>query len=315
MTARSTLLLIVPTKRVDMWTEPLAQMAPELIVKVHGQDEYDPNSIDYALSFRPPPGLLATFPNLRVVFSLGAGIESFLADPAYPRAVPLTRFVDHTLSRDMAHYCVMHTLIHYRRQRYFDTLQKERKWRQSVPRRRPEETRVGILGLGEIGTMIAERLRDLDFAMAGWSRSAKTVHGVESFAGSDRLKPFLARSDIVICVLPLTPDTRHILNKDTFAMLPQDAFVINVARGGHLKEDDLIAAIDSGHLSGAALDVFETEPLPDTSPIWNHPKISVTPHVAAISDPRAMAKVAADGIAAFESGRPLENVVDFNRGY
>jgi glyoxylate/hydroxypyruvate reductase len=317
MTARSTLLLLVPTatRRVDMWTVPLAQMAPDLIVKVHGTDQYDPKSIDYALSFRPPPGLLATFPNLRVVFSLGAGVESFLNDPAYPRNVPLTRFVDHTLSRDMAQYCVMHTLIHYRRQRYFDVLQQEHKWRQSVPKQRPEETRVGILGLGEIGTMIAERIRDLDFAMAGWSRKKKDVKGVESFAGSDQLKPFLARSDILICVLPLTPDTRHILNKDTFAMLPKNAFVINVARGGHLKEDDLIAAIDSGHLSGAALDVFETEPLPEDSPIWSHPKITMTPHVAAISDPRAMAKVAVDGIKAFESGRPLENVVDFKRGY
>jgi glyoxylate/hydroxypyruvate reductase A len=315
MTARSTLLLIVPTRRVDVWTVPLAQMAPDLTVKVHGQDQYDPKSIDYALSFRPPPGLLATFPNLRVVFSLGAGIESFLADPDYPRAVPLTRFVDHGLSRDMAHYCVMHTLIHYRRHPYFETLQQERKWRQSVPPRRPEDTRIGILGLGEIGTLIAERLRDLDFAVAGWSRTAKNVRGVESFAGHDRLKPFLARSDIVICVLPLTPDTHHILNKNTFAMLPKDAFVINVARGGHIKEVDLLAAIDSGHLSGAALDVFETEPLPDDSPIWRHPKITMTPHVAAISDPRAMAKVAVEGIAAFESGRPLENVVDFERGY
>jgi glyoxylate/hydroxypyruvate reductase A len=315
MTARSTLLLIVPTRRVDVWTTPLAEMAPDLIVKVHGQDDYDPKTIDYALSFRPPPGLLATFPNLRVVFSLGAGIESFLADPAYPRAVPLTRFVDHGLSRDMAHYCVMHVLIHYRRHRYFEALQREHRWRQSVAPERPEDTRIGILGLGEIGTMIAERLRDLDFAIAGWSRSAKNVRGVKSFAGADQLQPFLARSDILICVLPLTPDTRHILNKDTFAMLPKNAFVINIARGGHLKEDDLLAAIDSGHLSGAALDVFETEPLPENSPIWDHPKITMTPHVAAISDPRAMAKVAVDGIAAFESGRPLENVVDFARGY
>jgi glyoxylate/hydroxypyruvate reductase A len=315
MTVRSTLLLIVPVQWAAMWTVPLAEMAPNLIVKVHGQDDYDPNTIDYALGFRPPLGLLATFPNLRVVFSLGAGIESFLNDPAYPRAVPLTRFVNHGLSRDMAHYSVLHVLMHYRRQRDFDALQKEHKWRQSVPHKRPEETRIGILGMGEIGTVIAERLRDLDFAMAGWSRGKKDVRGVESFAGLDALKPFLARSDILICVLPLTPDTRHILNKETFALLPKDAYVINIARGGHLKEDDLIAAIDSGHLSGAALDVFETEPLPEDSPIWNHPKITLSPHVAAISDPRAMAKVAVDGIAAFESGKPLANVVDFARGY
>lgn len=318
MTARSTLLLIVPAnnnKHITMWTEPLAQMAPDLIVKVHGQDEYDPASIDYALTFRPPPGLLATFPNLRVVFSLGAGVEAFLNDPDYPRHVPLTRFVDHTLSRDMTHYSVLHVLMHYRRQRHFDALQREHKWRQNYMTGAPEDVRIGILGLGEIGTMIAERLRDLDFTVAGWSRTKKDVRGVESFAGQDQLQRFLARSDIVICVLPLTPDTRHILNATTFAMLPKGAYVINIARGGHLKESDLIAAIDSGHLSGAALDVFETEPLPENSPIWGHPKIAVTPHIAAISDPRAMAKVAVDGIADYENGRPLQNVVDFKRGY
>ena len=318
MTARSTLLLIVPAnnnKHIDMWTAPLAEMAPDLIVKVHGRDEYDPAGIDYALTFRPPPGLLATFPNLRVVFSLGAGVEAFLADPDYPRHVPLTRFVDHTLSRDMAHYSVLHVLIHYRRQRHFDALQREHKWRQNYMTRPPQDVRIGVLGLGEIGTVIAERLRDLDFTMAGWSRTRKDVRGVESFAGRDQLQAFLARSDILICVLPLTPETRHILNKDTFAMLPKDAYVINIARGSHLNEADLIAALDSGHLSGAALDVFETEPLPPDSPLWDHPKITLSPHIAAISDPHAMAKVAVDGIADYEAGRPLKNVVDFAKGY
>ncbi|HEY5338941.1 MAG TPA: glyoxylate/hydroxypyruvate reductase A, partial [Rhizomicrobium sp.] len=264
MTARSTLLLVVPVTWAALWTTPLAEAAPDLIVKVHGKDEYDPASVDYALGFRPEPGLLKTFPNLKVVFSLGAGVDGFLIDKEYPRAVPLVRFVDHQLSREMAQYCVMHTLIHHRQQRLFDSYQREAKWRQSVPPRRTEDTRIGILGLGEIGTMAAERLREHDFKMAGWSRTKKAVAGVENFAGMDQLKPFMARSDILICLLPLTPDTRHILNKDTFARLPKDAFVINVARGGHLVESDLIAAINSGHLSGATLDVFETEPLPDS---------------------------------------------------
>jgi glyoxylate/hydroxypyruvate reductase A len=290
-------------------------MAPYLIVKVHGRDEYDPAAVDYALGFRPDPGFLKTLPNLKAVFSLGAGVDGFLNDPEYPKHVPLVRFVDHTLSREMAQYCVMHALIHHRQQRMFDAFQRESKWRQSIPPRRTEDTRIGILGLGEIGTLVAERLREHDFQMAGWSRTRKSIDGVQSFAGTEELKTFLARSDILICVLPLTPDTRHILNKTTFAQLPGAAFVINVARGGHLVESDLIAAIDSGHLSGATLDVFEAEPLPETSPLWKHPKITVTPHVAAISDPRVMAKVAVDGIARHRSGKPLENVVDFERGY
>lgn len=315
MTARSTLLLAVPVSWAGLWTAPLAEMAPDLDVFVHGRDEYDPKAIDYALGFRPEPGLLGSLPNLKVVFSLGAGVDGFLSDPNYPKHIPLVRFVDHQLSREMAQYCVMHTLIHHRQQRLFDQFQREKKWRQAVPPRQTEDTRIGILGIGEIGTMVAERLRDHDFRVAGWSRARKHIAGVESFAGQAELEAFLNRSDILICLLPLTADTRHILNMATFRQLPKDAFVINVARGGHLKEDDLIAAIDSGHLSGATLDVFETEPLPASSPLWSHPKITVTPHVAAISDPRVMVRNAVEGIVRHKAEKPLENVVDLARGY
>jgi glyoxylate/hydroxypyruvate reductase A len=169
--------------------------------------------------------------------------------------------------------------------------------------------------LGEIGTLAGERLRDLDFPVAGWSRTKKSVPGIKSFAGDGELEAFLGQSDILVCLLPLTPTTRHILNKKTFAQLPQGAFVINAARGGHLVEDDLIAAIDSGHLAGATLDVFETEPLPATSPIWTHPKITVTPHVAAMTDPRVASRYFADAIAGHMKGAKLDNLVDFERGY
>lgn len=315
MTARSTLLLAVPVSWAALWTGPLAEQAPDLDVAVHGRDSYDPKSVDYVLGFRPEPGLMGSLPNLKVVFSLGAGVDGFLIDPNYPRHVPLVRFVDRQLSREMAQYCVMHALIHHRQQRLFDRYQREKKWRQAVPPRRTEDTRIGILGIGEIGTMVAERLREHDFQIAGWSRSRKTIPGVESFAAHAELEKFLNRSDILIALLPLTPDTRNILNAKSFAQLPQDAFVINVARGGHLVENDLIAAIDSGHLSGAALDVFQTEPLPETSPLWSHPKITVTPHVAAISDPRVMVRNAVDGIARHKKGLALENLVDVARGY
>lgn len=309
------LLLAVPVAWSPLWTIPIAEIAPDLRVAVHGRDEYALADVDYVLSFRPEPGLLKTLPKLKFVFSIGAGVDGFFADPEYPRAVPLIRFVDHTLSREMAQYVVMHTLIHHRQQRMFDAWQKEKKWRQTIPPRRTEDARVGILGLGEIGTLAAEHLRDLDFKIAGWSRTRKTVRGVESFAGNDELNAFLNRSDILICLLPLTPDTRGILNAKTFAALPRDAFVMNVARGGHLIESDLIAAIDSGHLSGATLDVFQAEPLPETSPLWSHPKVTVTPHVAAISDPRIAAGQVIDAITRDKAGKPLENLVDMERGY
>jgi glyoxylate/hydroxypyruvate reductase len=315
MSEQPTLLLAVPVSWAQIWKGALSAIAPDLRVVVHGQDDYRASDVDYALSFRPQPGLLKTLPNLKFAFSVGAGVDGFFADAEYPRHVPLIRFVDHTLSREMAQYVVMHTLIHHRQQRLFDAWQKEKKWRQTIPPRRTEDTRIGILGLGEIGTMAAERLRDLDFRMAGWSRTRKEVRGVKSFAGDAELNAFLGQSDILICLLPLTPDTRHILNAKTFAALPRGTFVMNVARGGHLVEVDLIPALDSGHLSGATLDVFETEPLPETSPLWLHPKVTVTPHVAAISDPRIAAQQIVDAIARDRAGKPLENLVDFERGY
>jgi glyoxylate/hydroxypyruvate reductase A len=316
MTARDhTLLLAVPLNYAGLWTVPLAKLAPDMKSPVHGRDKYAPEDIDYALSFRPDPGLLKSLPNLRVVFSLGAGVDGFLTDPTYPRNIPLVRFVDHGLSREMTQYVVMHTLMFHRQQRFFDQAQIERKWRQTFPPRRTEDTRVGILGLGEIGTMAGTHLRDLDFQVAGWSRTRKSVAGIESFAGADELDAFLARSDVLVCVLPLTPDTRNILNRDFFAKLPAGAFVINVARGGHLVEDDLIAAIDSGHIAGAALDVFQTEPLPESSPLWSHPKITATPHVAGMSDPWAATRWVLDGMARHARGEKLANIVDMNLGY
>ncbi|HKD20907.1 MAG TPA: glyoxylate/hydroxypyruvate reductase A, partial [Rhizomicrobium sp.] len=309
MRRMTTLLAVVPPFIAKLWTEPLTTHAPWLKVIIHGQDEYAPENVDYALGFRPPPGLFKTLPKVKAIFSLGAGVDGFLADPEFPKQIPLVRFVDHTMSREMTHYVVLQTLLFHRTQRLLDAAQKEKQWRQAFLPRRTEETRVGILGLGEIGTMAGERLRDLDFPVAGWSRTKKSVPGIESFAGEAELPRFLARSDILICLLPLTPATHHILNAKTFAQLPQGAFVINAARGGHLVEADLVAALNSGHLAGAALDVFETEPLPQSSPIWSHPKITMTPHVAAMTDPKVAARSVADSIARHMRGETLDNLV------
>jgi glyoxylate/hydroxypyruvate reductase A len=293
-TSAKTLLLVVPVNWAPLWLRPLAEIAPALRVLVHGRDELSVEDVDYVLTFRPPHGFLKTLPNLKAVFSLGAGVDGILSDPDYPKHIPLIRFVDHTLSREMAQYCVLHVLMHYRMQRVFDRAQAEHKWRQALLPKRAAET---------------------DFDVAGWSRTRKHAPSIKSYAGESELSAFLGRSDILICLLPLTPDTRGVLNAKLFAQLPQDAYVINVARGGHLVEQDLIDAIDSGHLSGATLDVFNTEPLPEDSPLWSHPKITVTPHIAAISEPRVAAQYVADGIARFERGERLENIVDLERGY
>jgi glyoxylate/hydroxypyruvate reductase A len=298
-----------------LWEGQIQAADPSLVIKVHGRDEYAPDDVDYALSFRPPPGLFKSLPNLKAVFSLGAGVDGFLLDTDYPRHVPLVRFVNRWLTLEMAQYTVLHTLMHHRQQRMFDAFQKARQWRQGIPQRKTADTRVGILGLGEIGQMAGERLRDLGFPVAGWSRMKKNVEGIESFAGDADLKPFLARTDILTCLLPLTPATRGILNTDAFEAMPVGAAVINAARGGHLVERDLIAALDSNHLSGATLDVFETEPLPEDNPLWTHPKVTVTPHVAGLTDPREAARFVIDGMGKVERGEKLSDVVDFERGY
>ncbi|HJW42131.1 MAG TPA: glyoxylate/hydroxypyruvate reductase A [Rhizomicrobium sp.] len=307
------ILLLVPPGWGGVWQQPLA--VGGMTVFTHGADAYDPAEISYAVSFRPPPGLLKTLPNLKAVFSLGAGVDGFLIDPDFPKYVPLIRFVDESLSGEMAQFAVLHVLMQHRTVSFFTAAQAEGKWRQRMLPRATRDTRVGILGIGEIGTICAEKLRDLGFAVSGWSRTRKTVDGVKSFSGTGELDGFLAQCDFLICVLPLTPDTRHILNAKTFAKLPKGGYVINIARGGHVNEPDLIAVLDSGHLSGATLDVFEIEPLPATSPIWKHPKIIATPHIAAITSPLAATRSIVAGIAAIERGEAPKNVVDINRGY
>ena len=282
---------------------------------LHGKDHYAPQQIDYFVGFRPPHGFLKTLPRLKAIFSLGAGVDGFLRDPEFPRHLPVVRFVDETLQREMAQYVTLHCLIIHRGQRGFDAAQKDSTWRQRMLSRPSRELRIGILGMGDIGAVTAERLLMFDFQVSGWSRSRKAVPGVTSFAGPEELPKFLAQCDILVCMLPLTPQTEGILDAKLFAGLPQGAWVMNVGRGGHCNEQDLLAALDSGHLAGAVLDVFQTEPLPPDNPLWTHPKVTVTPHIAGITDPRNASAFVVDCIARAETGAPFRNVVDLNRGY
>ena len=282
---------------------------------LHGKDHYAPQQIDYFVGFRPPHGFLKGLPRLKAIFSLGAGVDGFLRDPEFPRHLPVVRFVDETLQREMAQYVTMHALIIHRQQRSFDAAQKESAWRQRMLARPSRDVRIGILGMGDIGAVTAERLQMFDFQVFGWSRSRKTVPGVTSFAGLQELPQFLAQCDIMVCMLPLTPETEGIMDAKLFAGLPQGAWVMNVGRGGHCNEQDLVAALDSDHLGGAVLDVFQTEPLPEGNVLWTHPKVTVTPHIAGITDPRNASAFVVDCITRAETGVPFKNVVDLSRGY
>jgi glyoxylate/hydroxypyruvate reductase A len=289
--------------------------SPHFHTLIYKRDDYAPDDIDYVVGFRPRPGFLASLPRLKAVFSLGAGVDGFLKDPDYPRHVPLIRSVDANLAVQMREYVALHVLMIHRHQRFFDAAQRDHAWRQKMLTRNARDIRVGILGLGTIGAQIAAALRAFDFPVSGWSRSPKDVPGVTSFAGTEVLPDFLKQADILVCVLPLTPETQGILNAGLFAQLPRGAYVINVARGQHLVEEDLIAALDSGQLAGAVLDVFQTEPLPPESPIWAHPRITATPHIAGITEPHAALAYVEAGVRRAEAGEPLENVVDLDKGY
>lgn len=298
---------------LELWTPHLKRLRPDLDIRTE-DDLGAPDSIHYCIAWKPKPGSLAALPALKVVFSMGAGVDAIVADPTYPRSVPLSRVVDPTLSQSMTEYVVLNVLYWHRRMHDLHALQRLSKWRQ-IAAPRAEYVRVGILGFGMLGQAAASALKALNYQLSGWSQTPREIEGVASFHGSQGLAPFLAQTDILVCLLPLTPQTRGILDARLFAALPAGACLINAARGGHLVEQDLLEALDAGHLRGATLDVFTQEPLPSDNPLWSHPKVVVTPHAAAATDPAAFMAHVARTIARVDDGLSPENLVDFSRGY
>jgi glyoxylate/hydroxypyruvate reductase len=279
---------------------------------------FDPAEVHYAAVWKPAQGELAAFPNLRVIFNLGAGVDALMADSSLPN-VPLVRVAVADLTDRMAEYVVLHVLMHHRQELYLRACQREKRWE---PRFQwpASAISVGIMGLGTLGTNAAEVLRRLGFRVSGWSRSPRQIDGIACFHGKAQLETFLRRTDLLVCLLPLTPDTRHILNRELFASLNRNSpmgapVLINAGRGGLQAEADILECLDDGTLGAASLDVFGTEPLPAASPFWTHPKVVLTPHNAADTDPDEISKYVARQIQRFEAGERLENVVDPARGY
>lgn len=300
-------------KRDDWWRAELTKHVPDLEVRFY-PDIGNPEDIEFALCFAMPHGVLASLPNLKAVFSLGAGVDHFFEDPEFPHHLPIARVIDDELTDRMSEYVLQHVLNHHRYQHRYDQQQREHIWKEKhAPAAR--NRKVGILGLGALGTGSAEILKMMNFDVAGWSRSKKSVEGIETFAGPTELDTFLARTEILVCLLPLTEETTGILNRDLFAKLPEGAAIINPGRGPQLVEQDLIDALDKGHLSAATLDVFHTEPLPKENPLWAHPKVRITPHVASIAAPDRVAALAAENILRARAGDTLLNQVDPDKGY
>lgn len=300
-------------QETEEWIALLSGLLPAFEIRDF-DDPGDLAAVEYAVVWAPPAGRIKAFPNLKAVVSIGAGVDHVLRDPELPRHLPILRTTGPDMVQRLREYVALHVLTHHRDLAVTDANQSRGHWKQIVTPIAPKR-RVGIMGLGNIARACAQTLAMLGFDTAGWSRSGGEVEGVTVYAGETGLPDFLARSDILVCLLPLTPQTRDILNADLFAQLPQGARVINAARGGHLVEADFLVALDSGQLGGATLDVFRTEPLPQDHPFWRHPKIRVTPHIASMIDAETGASVIAANIRAFEATGTCEAVADAGRGY
>lgn len=272
------------------------------------------DDIEVVLAWKPPAGLIASFPNVKLIVSLGMGVDHLLADDQLPAGVPIVRIMDDGLVGQMSEYAIYWALRHHREIDKYAASQRAREWK-------PEDfvdtidRRIGIMGLGSIGQDTAGKFAALGFTTAGWSRTAKSLPGIETFHGADGLQRFLARTDILIDVLPLTRDTRGLLDAKAFAALPKGAYFINMARGGHVVDEALLAALESGQISGAALDVFNVEPLPQDHPYWTHPKVHVTPHIAGATNPRTASPGVIENIKRMRAGQALIHTVDPKTGY
>jgi glyoxylate/hydroxypyruvate reductase A len=300
------------------WREHFGRCCPDRRVALVPDEAINPNEVRYAAVWKPRPGALNAFSNLAVIFNLGAGVDALMADATLPN-VPIVRVAVDDLTKRMTEYVVMHVLIHHRQQRYFEACQRERVWAPKL-QWAAGAMRVGIMGLGVLGRDAAEVLARIGFCVAGWSSTPKTIPGIECFAGEGGFASFLARTDILVCLLPLTPATRGILNRRTFSQLARDGVlggpvVINAGRGGLQVETDILAALGDGTLHAVTLDVFETEPLPASSPLWSHPKVTISPHNAADTDAETISAYVAQQIERFEGGLPLANVVGRQLGY
>lgn len=307
------LLVNAPTENGSAWRESFLKLDPSLEVRIW-PDVGDPAEVEVAFAWRTQPGDLARYPNLRAVFSLGAGVDGLLSDPAFPRQVPLVRMVDPNLGVLMTEYVLAAVLRHHCELDHYDRLQRAGLWEKRV---RPfaGDRVVGIMGMGELGARAATAMLSLGFKVRGWSRRIRTLPGLETFAGDAGLTAFLADTQILVCLLPLTAQTRGILGAETFTRMPRGSCLVNVARGGHVVDAELVAALDAGQLSSATLDVFETEPLPAAHPFWQHPRILVTPHIASVTSLPTAAALVVGNLKQWRAGGTLLNVVDPDRGY
>ncbi|MEO3471678.1 glyoxylate/hydroxypyruvate reductase A [Roseomonas sp. CAU 1739] len=297
------------------WRASFAEVAPDLDVRWWDDATVDPAAVDYALVWDPEPGRLAALPRLRAIFGSGAGVDAILRDQHLPKHLPLVRCVPPEATQRMGEFVCWAVLSLSKDARRMAIAQAKCAWDAFDPPFAAAAKTVGIMGLGAMGQRAVAMLRGLGIPVIGWSRSRKTIEGVECFAGPRGLPAFLARSEVLVCLLPATPETVGLIAAPLLGQLPPGAGLVQVGRGAHQVLPDIVAALDAGQLSGAMLDVFETEPLPSDNPAWTHPRITVTPHAASLPSRHERARYIADCIARFERGEALPNLYLPERGY
>ncbi len=311
-----TILLIGDFSDIEYatWRSQLYPHLPENELLVQGNQPYDKQAVQVVLAANPPPGSLSDLPNLRFIQSLWAGVDRLLSDPALPPDVPIARLIDPAMTQCMVECALCHVLYLHRQMPTYLRQQSDRTWRQ-LPQPLAADRSVGMLGLGTLGSAAAKALAQLGFRVAGWSLHPRQDSSLETHYGDSGLARVASQSQILINLLPLTRHTTGILKEALFQQLPVGAALINLGRGGHLVERDLLVALDSQRLSHAVLDVFNKEPLPSDHPFWTHPRITVLPHIAATTDPVTAARIAAENVAAFLAGRTVSGLVSRSRGY
>ena len=293
--------------------EALRQAAPGVPVWAH-RDEAPPEAVEAMLAWSLKPGVLPAYPQLKLLCAPSAGVDKLITVPDLPAGLPVVRTVDPQQHVEIAQYVVGTTLRHTREFALFAEQQQRGEWLRR-PVRASAQCRVGILGLGEVGRFVARAVQAIGYPVAGWSRSPRTIAGMATHSGADGLIQLLARSDILVCALPLTGETRDLLDRRTLSLLPRGAYLINVGRGEQVVETDLLALLDSGHLAGAALDVLREEPPSPGHALWQHPKVFGTPHIAAQASPETIARQCLDNLQRVRAGQPVLNRVDLAQGY
>jgi len=302
-----------PWENADEWFDALGAAMPGEDIR-RWPDVGDPADIDFAIVWQMPDGVLRGFANLKAISSMGAGVDGLMADPTLPEGIPVGRLVDPLMAARMAEY-VCATVLYYHLQHDTYAVQAaEQVWYRHAARDAPDR-RVGILGLGSLGLTAAKALAGLGFSVAGWSRTPRDEPGIDTFAGLKGLEAVLRQSEILVVLLPRTPDTVDLLDAAAFAAMPQGGYLINCARGEIVVDEALLTALDAGQLAGATLDVMRQEPLPKGHPFWRHPNVRVTPHVSSLSDPTSGTRILAEQVRRVRRGEPMEHTVDTGRGY